>query len=129
MKMNKKFSKLFPSVLVLTLVATLLLAAGCKNKNNNTPDGACEMTLFDGDDFTDDFITIKGPGEFPDLNNLPNTDKKWSNEGDSFKAGENAIVTLFTEPNFKGDSTTYEAGAEEGSVDEPRSIKIQCANP
>src|SRR5690625_5105724 len=114
MKMMKKMPKMLSGVLIVAVVATLLLVAGCKDKDNDTPnpdepDVACELTLFDGDNFSDDHITLKGPGEFPDLNNLADADKDWDDEADSFKAGENAVVTFFTEPNFEGDSTVYDA--------------------
>jgi hypothetical protein len=87
----------------------------------------CSVTLYDGDNFTDDHITIEGPGEFSSLENLPDADKDWSKEADSFKAGDNAVVVFWSKTDFKGDSTKYDAGAEKASIDnEPASIKIKC---
>lgn len=44
------------------------------DRPNDTPDG-CEITLYDGDNFTDDKVTVKGPAEFANLNKLPGSDK------------------------------------------------------
>lgn len=92
----------------------------------NGPAGACTVQLFDGDNYSDDNIIVEGPGEFPTLENLPGANKDWNNEADSFKAGENAIVTLWTQTEFRGDSIVFEAGAQEPSIDEPSSMKIRC---
>lgn len=87
---------------------------------------ACSVQLFDGDNFKDDHITIKEPGEYENLDDLPGSDgKNWTDEADSFKVGKNTTVTVWTETDFKGDSKVYEAG-DYKSVDEPYSMKIEC---
>jgi hypothetical protein len=91
--------------------------------------GACEVQLFDGSHFEDGHVTVKGPGKFSSLKKLPNSSKDWNDEADSFKAGKNAVVTFWTKTNFKGQSKTYKAGAQEASIDhEPSSMKIRCSN-
>jgi hypothetical protein len=87
----------------------------------------CNVTLYDGDNYKDDHITVDGPGEFSNLKNLPDAEKDWSKEADSFKAGDNAVVIFWSKTDFEGDSTKYDAGAEKASIDnEPASMKIKC---
>lgn len=105
----------------------IFLNTACdKDKNDDIPTDECFVQLFDGDNYTDDHFTIKEPGEYPDLSNLPGADKNWDDEADSFKSGSKTTVTFWTEKNFGGDSTTYRNGAEMPSIDEPRSMKISC---
>jgi hypothetical protein len=113
----------------LAALLTLFIFVGCKNNpsGNKKPDSDCYVQLFDGDHYTDDSIIVKGPGEFNTLENLPDASQDWNDEADSFKSGENTTVTMWTETNFKGDSTMYKQGAEKPSVDEPSSMKIQCS--
>lgn len=118
----------------LAVLSTILLAAsimiGCKESNAQNGDNHgipdCAVQLFDGDNYKDDTIVIDGPGEFPNLENLPGADKNWNDEGDSFKAGKNATVTFWTKTNFQGDSITFKKGEQRPSVDEPSSMKIKC---
>lgn len=115
------------AALILALTFITMSCNGDDDKKDPTdPRGSCSVQLFDGDNFTDDNITVKGPGEFPSLENLPGSSKNWNDEADSFKASSQAIITLWTETEFRGDSITYEAGAEKPSVDEPSSMKIRC---
>ncbi|HLQ98898.1 MAG TPA: hypothetical protein VK102_00865 [Sphingobacterium sp.] len=124
---NKK--KIVTLTFFTTLFAVLTFAA-CSESNDEVdpPDSneGCHITLYDGNDFTDDSVVLEGPEEFADLTDLSGTDKDWDDEADSFKAGKNAVAIFWTKPNFEGDSTRYDAGAAEPSVDEPRSIKILC---
>lgn len=107
---------------------TIFLITACEKKDNNkeTPDGDCFVQLFEGDNYTDDHFTIKEPGEYPDLTNLPGADKNWDDEADSFKSGKNTTVIFWSEKNFGGDSVIYHNGAQAPSIDEPRSMKITC---
>lgn len=92
--------------------------------DNGDKTGDYTVTLFDGDEFTDDSLVVEGPGEFEDLDDLPNSDgNSWTDEADSFKVSENTKVTVWTETNFEGDSTTYDE--DQSSVDEPYSMKIK----
>lgn len=107
-----------------------LLFFGCKkdeDKDPNDPDGSCYVHLYDGDNFTDDNVIVKGPAEFSSLKRLPNSNKDWSDEADALKVGPNTTVTIWSEEDFKGESATFQAGAEEPDLDhEPRSMKITC---
>lgn len=129
----------FSGTIFFTFITLFVFAVGCSSNNNDNPSPkpdpdqnddstmtVCEIILFDGDRFKDDSIVLKGSGEFADLSNLPDADKDWDDEADSFKAGENAIATFYSKPDFKGDSVVFDAGAKESSVEEPRSIKIRC---
>lgn len=102
----------------------------CSNDDDNgggqSGDGECYVHLFDGDNYKDDNIVVKGPGDFPTLADLPGADKDWNDEADSFKAGKNTTVTMWTKTNFEGDSIVYRKGAHEPSIDEPSSMKIRC---
>lgn len=128
----------------LVLLAFLLLACGGgggsdEGARGSGLDGAggddaqalesCHVELFDGDRFGDESIRVQGPGEFPTLDDLPGSDgKSWDDEADSFKYGPDAIVSLWTERHFEGDKTVYDnaQGGAEPSVDEPRSMRIEC---
>lgn len=123
--------KLYSTISVL--IAVFLFGSfvySCKNDDNNktgladTPD--CAVQLFDGNNYTDDTILIQGPGEFPNLETLPGSGKNWNDEADSFKAGKNASVTMWSKTNFQGDSITYEKGAHKPTINEPSSMKIRC---
>ncbi len=122
------FRKIIPCTILMAALSVIFLTTSCnKDRNKNPgPAGACEVRLFDGDHFTDSHITIKGPGEFPDMSKLPGANKNWDEEADSFKSGKDAEVTFWSEPGFKGDSFSYEAGAQKASMKEPRSMKIRC---
>ena len=111
----------------------ILISRNDSDKKNDppstpSPESECYVHLFDGENFTDDIIIVEGPGNFPNLENLPDADKNWSNEADSFKSGKNTIVTLWTDTNFEGDAIVFEKGTEEPSIDEPRSMKIRCSD-
>lgn len=135
MKRTKSFimkNLMRPRFVMLFALSSFLLLSCAKDNNpgddngNDDPENSCYVILFDGDNYTDDTILVKGSGEFSNLNNLPNSDKDWDDEADSFKAGKNTTVTFYSEPDFKGESVTYEKGAQKPSVDEPRSMKIVC---
>lgn len=112
----------------IILFALFILVSCKKDKSDkeNSKVPACAVQLFDGDHFKDVNIVVKGPGEFSSLKNLPGAKKDWNDEADSFKAGENATVTFWTQPDFKGDSVVYEPETEKPSIDEPSSMKIRC---
>lgn len=119
--------KLAPGILFM--FTSVLLFSCAKNDdpgNPEDPKGDCYVHLFDGDNFTDDNIVVKGPGEFSDLKNLPGAKKDWDDEADSFKSGKNTTVTFYSEPGFQGESVTYKNGDQKSSMDEPRSMKIVC---
>lgn len=124
-EIHRRFTLLFS----LTLIGFVTITACKKDEvedTTGTTHDDCTITLYDGDNFEDDKVTLDGPAEYPDLSDLPGTDKNWDDEADSFKASENAIAIFWSQPNFQGDSTVFKAGAEEMSVDEPRSLKIRC---
>lgn len=128
MKKLKKIMFLGGLSLFVLLVDTSLISCSDDDEKNSptTQLGDCYVHLFDGDNFKGDNIIVAGPGEFPNLDNLPGSTKNWSDEADSFKSGENTRVVMWTEFNFQGDSVVYEGATEMASVDEPFSMKIYC---
>lgn len=102
----------------------------CSNDDDNggsqIDNEECYVHLFDGDNYKDDTIVVKGPGDFPTLEDLPGADKNWNNEADSFKSGKNTTVIMWEKTNFEGDSIVYQKGAHEPSIVEPSSMKIRC---
>lgn len=129
-----KFSKHLSAIATILLFTITLASCSSDDDNDTTPEppegiiGSCYVQLFDGDHFTDDYIIIDQPGEYNDLSDLPNSDgKDWSDEADSFKVGESTTVTVWTQTDFQGDSTVYDAGGYP-SVEEPLSLKIVCLN-
>lgn len=120
--------KILKSTGILTLFIIGILLTSCSSDDDHSGDqnGSCYVHLFDGDHFKDDDIVIEGEGEYPNLSNLPGADgKDWTDEADSFKVGANTTLTVWTQTNFAGDSTVYEAG-EYPSEEEPYSLKIKC---
>lgn len=113
-------------LLNFVLLSAIILSCKKGDDGKNSQDSPCFVQLFDGNNYTDDNIIIKGPGEYPNLRNLPGADKDWDDEADSFKSGKNTTVTFWPEPDFKGDPVTYGEGAERPSIDEPRSMRISC---
>ncbi len=115
------FIYLFTAFLVLAI-------AGCSDDDikADIPDDGCYVHLFDGKNFKDDNIVVKGPGEFASMKNLPGSSKDWDDEADSFKSGESTTVIFWFKPNFEGDSVIFEGGAQKSKMEEPRSMKIIC---
>lgn len=60
------------------------------------------------------------------MNDLPGTNKDWNDEADSVEVGSAATVTILTEEDFQGVSSTLEAGSKHSDVDEPSSIELIC---
>ncbi len=110
---------------VIILIGFLLFSCSDKEEEKDLSD-TCYVQLFDGDRFKGDNIIVYGPGEFASLVSLPGSTKNWDDEADSFKSGENTTVIFWFLPNFEGDSVVYSNGAEEPSMEEPRSMKIRC---
>ncbi len=113
----------------LLLAFSALALAGYVTVNAQTSGGdkgACYVHLFDGKNYKDDNIVVKGPGEYADLKSLPGSDKDWDDEADSFESGPNTTVTFYSKPYFGGKAVTYRGGAKKPHIDEPRSMKISC---
>lgn len=103
------------------------------DNEGNDDEGAsaddCFIHFFDGEDFdeTDDNFKLTEPGEYENLGDLPGADKDWTDEADSFKIGDSASVTIFTEENFEGESQDLDPGTEVADADdEPVSLKMTC---
>lgn len=89
----------------------------------------CSVRLYDGNNFsaTEDSITVKGPGQFSSLANLPNSNHSWNSSADSYKSGTKAAVSFWQKTNFEGDSVSFNAGSQKDSLSiEPSSMKINC---
>lgn len=109
-----KILKRLPIAVMLTLSAVLIQSCGNSVKPDtpdpDNPGTDCYVQLFDGDNFTDESVTIKSPGEFSDLSNLLGSHTDWTDEADSFKVGKNTTVRIYTEKDFKGESKTCKGG-------------------
>lgn len=118
------------TMLAMLVIFSTLMLLSCSKENDKDDNGNnksdCFVQLFDGDNYTDDNIIVKGPGEYSDLKNLPGANKNWTNEADSFKSGKNTTVTFYSEINFQGESVTFKNGEEKSSMNEPSSMKITC---
>lgn len=119
-------TKNIPLIISFFGMSLLLLTCAGKNDVKSNNETECYVHLFDGKNFKDDNIIVNGPGEFPNLENLPGTTKDWDDEADSFKSGKNTTVIFWTEKNFRGDSVVYKNGANSRNIYEPRSMKIIC---
>lgn len=135
------FKKMSLHLFTVLFFSLTLVSAGCtdddvgdNNDETENPDEegdddvakGCFIELFDGDNFKDDSIKVNGPAEYSDLSDLPDANgMDWTDEADSFKVSKDATVTVWTETNFEGDSTVYDAG-NYPSEDEPYSLKIDC---
>jgi hypothetical protein len=107
-------------------------AAGTGNQAG-TQDGGqasgCFLIMYDGDNFEDTRITIRGAGEWKNLRNVPEArEKDWDGEADSFKVGPNATVQAWKGENFTGESRSFPPGTQQPKVDfEFKSLKIRCS--
>lgn len=125
----KMYTKIINSSMVLFFCVLLW---SCTNSeydkaNQQDPEKACSIHLYDNDELSGESLVIDQPGDYPNLDNLPGADgKNWTDEADSFKVGEGAVVTIWTARNFEGDSTVYTAGEYPGAK-EPSSLKIECS--
>lgn len=92
-------------------------------------DDECYIHLFDGDDFDedDDNFRLTEPGTYANLDDLPGADQDWTDEADSARVGESATVTIYSEIDFGGESTTLDPGSEHPDLDpEPSSLEMTC---
>lgn len=91
-------------------------------------DNPCSVHLWDGKNFTDSNIVIKGAGRYSSLRKLPGANgKDWEDEADSLKVGSAATVKAYKEENFKGSSITYKPGTQHPKLnEEPSSLEITC---
>lgn len=111
---------------LIVLILMILPLISCNNTKKAAMADSCYLQLFDGDNFEDDNIVIKGSGEYADLNNLPNAHgQDWTDEADSFVVGDSTTVEVWNNKNFEGESTTYKTG-KYNSVDKVYSLKISC---
>ena len=115
-----------PTVLAAIPAFILFSCATSIAQTPSSDKGSCYVHLFDGKNYKDDNIVVKGPGEYADLRNLPGSNKDWDDEADSFQLGANTTVTFYSEPNFGGKAVTYKGGAKKPAMEEPRSMKISC---
>ncbi|MEO6824736.1 MAG: hypothetical protein ABI167_08460 [Nitrosospira sp.] len=101
-------------------------AAGTGNQAG--AQGGCFLMMYDGDNFEDTSITIRGAGEWKNLRNVPEaSEKDWGGEADSFKVGPNATVQAWKGENFTGESRSYSPGTQQPKADfEFKSLKIRC---
>ena len=110
---------------LLLVVMVFTLAASCSKARTNDLD-PCSIQLFDGEHYRGPSVVLHGPAEYSSLDNLPGTGKDWNDEADSFMAGENTTVIMYTKTNFQGKSYTYKGKTKRPSIDEPSSLKIIC---
>lgn len=93
------------------------------------PGNGCSVHLFDDDNFdeTDDNFILSEAGKYENLSNLPGASKDWTDEADSIRVGADATVTVWSDPLFQGQSTTFEPGSEHPDLDsEPSSLEMSC---
>ena len=121
----KQYKNIARNVFGVLIVLSFFLVS-C-DKENISPVPSCGVQLFDGDHFKDNYITIKGQGEYSSLKNLPNAKENWNDEADALKTGTNSTVIVWNQENYKGDSLVFSPGTEEPSLQfEMRSMKISC---
>lgn len=116
----------------LCLFASLAIAtqasAADRSAGSGANDPACSVHLWDGKNFSDSDIVIRGPGKFGNLRDLPGANgKDWNDEADSLKVGSAATVKAWKKKDFQGASQTYGPGSEHPKLDdEPSSLEISC---
>lgn len=89
---------------------------------------SCFLELFDGDDFdeTDDHFVLTEPGRYEDLSSLPGAEQDWTDEADSLWVGPAAIVTIWADTGFGGESQVLDPGSELPDADGPSSLELAC---
>jgi hypothetical protein len=98
------------------------------------PNG-CYVMLFERPEFTGASDLLNGPGKWPNLEGLHETNHgRWRDRLRSLRIGPNATVTVFTQPQFRGHSQEYRAGADHPNLRPDisahvQSLTIACALP
>lgn len=115
------------SVIALFFVtAFVLLSFISRHSVIKTFQDTCLVQLFTDENFSGDSITVKGPAEFANLRELPFADKDWTNNVKSLKTNKNATLTVWSYPDFNGDSVVIEVGSSNAAINSFGSMKIQC---
>ncbi|PSB30638.1 hypothetical protein [Chlorogloea sp. CCALA 695] len=112
----------------LTASATTNTLGAVLVQNTTKTNNPCSVHLWDGKNFTDSNIVIKGAGRYSNLRNLPGANNKdWGDEADSLKVGSAATVKVYKEENFKGTFVTYNSNTQQPKIsEEPSSLEIVC---
>lgn len=113
-------------VFVFFGIFSIVLFLSCSKDGRNHVPG-CSVQLFDGDNFTDDYVIINGPGDFSNLRNLSGTNKDWDDEADALIVGSRASVKVWSKNDFKGKSATFGPNSEIADLDiDIKSLEISC---
>jgi hypothetical protein len=76
------------------------------------PNG-CYVMLFDQPGFNGAADLLNGPGKWPSLEKLRETNHvRWTNRIRSLRVGPAATVAAFAQPEFRGQAQEYHAGSE-----------------
>ena len=114
-------------------LAIALTLNACGNQSDATDprlssssDNHCYVQLFDDAGFRGESIFLRGAGEYPDLDQLPEGPGHWGGQAGSFKTGPRTAVTFWRQPGLEGDAVAWTGRTAESAVDAPRSMKISC---
>lgn len=117
---------LLPSLVALALGA-------CNNAADDTsaraqaPDSNCHVQLFARPGFKGVNVFVRGAGEYPRLDELPDAGPEWNDSVASFKTGARAVVTFWPQPDFEGAPLAGSNGrTQAATMATPRSMKVAC---
>ena len=89
------------------------------------PNG-CYVVLFERPDFKGLNDLLNGPRKWRSLDIIPEANhSRWTNRLRSLRLGPTAVVTVFTQPDFRGQGREYRAGTDHVSLPPEVSAKIQ----
>ena len=91
--------------------------------NMPNPNG-CYVKVFDREQFEGTADFINGPHRYATLSELPNR-AQWSKRIRSVQVGPGAVVTVWTDEDFKGASIQMKADAKYGALIDTLAGKIQ----
>ena len=115
------------------LIVFLIAAAACTQPPAlvslpaPNPSG-CYVRVHDRTDFGGIGDVFNGPGRWPRLEGLVNTnEERWRNRVQSLHVGSAATLTVYREENFKGASRQFSPGTDEPRLDEGLSAANQVS--
>ncbi len=107
------------------------LSAGCASHlprmavRAPNPNG-CYVMFFQAPAFRHAADVLNGPGNWPTLNGLPDTNnRRWANQIRSIRVGSDARLTVFSEPGFKGPAGEFDRGSEHADLAPDISANIE----
>src|SRR5262245_45481410 len=88
------------------------------------PNG-CYVFVYELADWRGERVVLNGPGKWPSLERLRRDDKDWRKRIHSIEVGSAAMVTLYTQANYRGVSQLFGPGSDQARFNPSMSVGIE----